>query len=260
MPRKCDICYRPRSQKHICSKDKNTYQSASKPLDVVLYYYSKNHCPNLKHVNVKICGASPIWYWHLFHILSCVPSTETVDTPPGLPLIHERAGNTLVFFSPIFNVYPSCIYGHLYPNVFVLQQQLTRIGSLFVSLISLAFAEAHYPCICIRGWSHNTRAAPPMGQWLINQWMPNSTECWWDILSNHLPKDFCNGSMTEYRMLMRHFPAAFWETIVKRFVHCDQRSMTDQRMLIVGTSCSTFPSATIVKTSKRFHQWLLNEW
>ena len=100
----------------------------------------------------------------------------------------------------------------------------------------------------------------PMGQWLINQWMPNSTECWWDILSNHLPKDFCNGSMTEYRMLMRHFPAAFWETIVKRFVHCDQRSMTDQRMLIVGTSCSTFPSATIVKTSKRFHQWLLNEW
>ena len=23
-----------------------------------------------------------------------------------------------------------------------------------------------------------------MGQWLINQWVPNSTECWWDIPSS----------------------------------------------------------------------------
>ena len=85
------------------------------------------------------------------------------DTPPGLPLIHERAGNTLIFFSPICYVYSSCICGHLYPNVFLLHIYSFIIGSFFVSFIALAFAEAHYWCICIRDLSHNTRAAPTNG-------------------------------------------------------------------------------------------------
>ena len=117
MPRKCDICYRPRSQKHICSKDKNTYQSASKSLDVVLYYYSKNHCLNLKHVNVKIFGASPIWYWHLFHILSCVPSTETHHQACHWSM---RGRAILLYFSPQFLMFiphvfmAICILMYLY--------------------------------------------------------------------------------------------------------------------------------------------------
>ena len=68
------------------------------------------------------------------------------DTPPGLPLIHERAGAILLYFSAQFVMFiphvfmAICILMYLYFSYFSFQL-LTRIGSLFVSLITLAFAE-----------------------------------------------------------------------------------------------------------------------